>query len=95
MQKIKAFIFDMDGILLDTESVCRLCWQRAADELGLSGGDEIYRKCVGCNNNDMNVMIQDYFSTQRTDFNLDDEGVLCIRGRLCVPDMNNLREEIL
>ena len=72
MQKIKAFIFDMDGILLDTESVCRLCWQRAADELGLSGGDEIYQKCVGCNNNDMNVMIQDYFSTQRNDFNLDE-----------------------
>lgn len=70
MQKIKAFIFDMDGILLDTESVCRLCWQRAADQLGLTGGDEIYQKCVGCNNNDMNIMINDYFSKQRTDFNV-------------------------
>ena len=30
-----------------------------------------------------------------TDFNLDDEGVLWISGRLCVPDVDNLREEIL
>ena len=29
------------------------------------------------------------------DFNLDDEGVLWISGRLCVPNMKNLREEIL
>ena len=30
-----------------------------------------------------------------TDFSLDDEGVLWISGRLCVSDMDNLREEIL
>ena len=30
-----------------------------------------------------------------TDFTLDDEGILWISGRLCVPDMDNLREEIL
>ena len=30
-----------------------------------------------------------------TDFHLDDEGVLWISERLCVPDINNLREEIL
>ena len=30
-----------------------------------------------------------------TDFNLDDEGVLQISGRLCVPDVDNLRKEIL
>ena len=30
-----------------------------------------------------------------TDFTLDDKGILWISGRLCVPDMDNLREEIL
>ena len=30
-----------------------------------------------------------------TDFHLDDEGVLWISERLCIPNMNNLREEIL
>ena len=30
-----------------------------------------------------------------TDFTLDDEGILWISGRLCVPDVDNLREKIL
>ena len=30
-----------------------------------------------------------------TDFTLDDKGVLWISRRLCMPDMDNLREEIL
>ena len=30
-----------------------------------------------------------------TDFTIDDEGILWISGRLCVPDVDNLREEIL
>ena len=30
-----------------------------------------------------------------TNFHLDDKGVLWISGRLCVPDVDNLREEIL
>ena len=30
-----------------------------------------------------------------TDFTIDDEGILRISGRLCVPDVDNLREEIL
>ena len=30
-----------------------------------------------------------------TDFNLDDEGILWISGRLYVPDVDNLREKIL
>ena len=30
-----------------------------------------------------------------TDFNLDDEGVLWISGRLCISNVDNLREEIL
>ena len=29
------------------------------------------------------------------DFTIDDEGILWISGRLCVPDVDNLREEIL
>ena len=30
-----------------------------------------------------------------TDFTLDNEGILWINGRLCVPDVDNLREKIL
>ena len=34
-------------------------------------------------------------SGKSTDFTLDNEGILWISGRLCIPDVDNLREEIL
>ena len=34
-------------------------------------------------------------SGKSTDFTLNDEGVLLISGRLCVPDVDDLRKEIL
>lgn len=37
----------MDGVLLDTESVCEACWRRAAAEYDVGNIDEIFRECVG------------------------------------------------
>lgn len=45
----KAVIFDMDGVLLDTESLCFICWERAAQERGISGIRDVYKKCIGTN----------------------------------------------
>lgn len=44
---IKAFIFDMDGVLLDTEKVCLRCWKKAASALGLNYVEQVFYKCVG------------------------------------------------
>ena len=35
-KQIKAVIFDMDGVLLDTETICFKTWEIAAKEYGLS-----------------------------------------------------------
>ena len=34
MPQIAAVVFDMDGLMLDTESINRLAWQHAAEDLG-------------------------------------------------------------
>jgi HAD superfamily hydrolase (TIGR01509 family) len=42
-----AFIFDMDGLMLDTEHTTNQAWQRAAADFGYDLTDEMMRECVG------------------------------------------------
>ncbi len=44
---INAVIFDMDGLMLDTERLAQVAWQRAGVELGYTLPDEIYLQAVG------------------------------------------------
>ena len=57
---MKAVIFDMDGVLLDTESVCKICWSRAADEYGIENIQDAFTKCVGQNTNDTMTVLAPY-----------------------------------
>lgn len=40
MNNLKAIIFDMDGTLIDTEKYYRICWRKAAEQLGYYMTDE-------------------------------------------------------
>jgi beta-phosphoglucomutase-like phosphatase (HAD superfamily) len=40
--RIDAVIFDMDGLILDTEAVAKTVWQRAALECGHEMSDELF-----------------------------------------------------
>ncbi len=44
---MKAVIFDMDGVIFDSERATYLCWKKVAEEHGLLNMDEVYRKCIG------------------------------------------------
>ena len=48
-KQIKAVIFDMDGVLLDTETICFKTWEIAAKEYGLSNIEIAKEKCLGKN----------------------------------------------
>ncbi len=43
----QAIIFDMDGLMLDTEPLYRIVWKQAAADCGYNLTDEIYRGLVG------------------------------------------------
>ena len=60
MGKIRAILFDMDGVLLDTESVCKVCWRRAAGEYKLKNIDEIFSQCVGRSRADTTRLLEKY-----------------------------------
>jgi len=50
--QIDAVIFDMDGVMFDTEPLYKSAWQGAASELGYAITDNLYMTFIGKNNAD-------------------------------------------
>lgn len=47
MPDLRAVIFDMDGLLLDTERIARRAWQQAGRDFGYPMSDAVYGKIIG------------------------------------------------
>ncbi len=46
--KVKAILFDLDGVLLDTEKIYHKYWKQAAAEFGYDLADEIFLRLRSC-----------------------------------------------
>jgi HAD superfamily hydrolase (TIGR01509 family) len=64
MKDIQAFIFDMDGLLLDTEGVYKRSWTEAARLLGFDLSDEIYLQLIGITVADAEIRLVEVFGSQ-------------------------------
>lgn len=53
MTKIKAVVFDMDGVLFDTESISIKVWKQIGEEMGVENIDLAVYGCVGMNRADI------------------------------------------
>ncbi len=45
----KAIVFDMDGVIFDTERVCDMVWMELSREIGFEKGEIALKNCVGMN----------------------------------------------
>lgn len=58
---IKAVIFDMDGVILDSETICDKTWLIAQDEMEVTTDKDFINLCRGSNHNDTLQILRDVF----------------------------------
>ncbi|WP_428048506.1 HAD family hydrolase [Candidatus Avelusimicrobium caledoniensis] len=58
---ITHIVFDMDGLLLDTEMIYFICYQRAARKWGKEFPFELFEQCVGMSPADSKQIIDNYY----------------------------------
>jgi HAD superfamily hydrolase (TIGR01509 family) len=58
---ITTLLFDMDGLIFDTESVYKLSWQHAANNQGFDLTDDLYQHFYGVQDSQCELMVQESF----------------------------------
>ena len=59
--KIKAVVFDMDGVILYSETISDITWRMAAEQKGLPINPDILNSCRGTNKNDSMAILKTHY----------------------------------
>ena len=58
---MKAVVFDMDGVLFDTERLCMDGWNQVASKRGIEGMAQVAQQCIGLNANDTKSLVLEHY----------------------------------
>ena len=59
---IEAVVFDMDGVLFDTERLCLRVWKIVGERHGIEGIEDIFPLCIGRTTPDTKRIITEHYS---------------------------------
>lgn len=62
-----AVLFDMDGLMLDSERVHQECWREAAKQLELEDNDELWLSLVGLHEDDQHEQLREQLGKSKAD----------------------------
>ena len=63
---IKAAVFDMDGLMFDTERVGRDAWNHVGEALGFGNLGAVNERCLGCNKEHCREIFREFFGEALT-----------------------------
>lgn len=58
---MKAVVFDMDGILFNTEWLCMTTWTQVAEKKGIKNMKEVFFQCVGRSSADTKMIFEENY----------------------------------
>lgn len=56
-----AVVFDMDGVLFDTERLCQRCWCEVAGRRNYPDMEKVFCQCIGRSSTDSYHILMDYY----------------------------------
>ncbi|MCR5249450.1 MAG: HAD family phosphatase [Lachnospiraceae bacterium] len=59
---MEAVIFDMDGVIFDSERACLFCWSDLAGKWGLKDIETVFRRCIGTNKNQTRMILTEAYA---------------------------------
>ncbi len=56
-----AVIFDMDGVIFDSERLVLVCWEKVSEKYGIQGIEEVFMPCIGTNAEKTKEVVLDHY----------------------------------
>ncbi len=60
-QYMDAVIFDMDGVIFDSERLVLVCWEKVSEKYGIQGIEEVFMPCIGTNAEKTKEVVLDHY----------------------------------
>lgn len=64
MSALYSVIFDMDGVIFDSEKACLICWSEVAAKYGISEICDVFIRCIGTNKNQTREIVEDTYAKE-------------------------------